>query len=358
MVLMFYVVYFFHQEYTNELSRSTQDAVLAIAETLKDKLRGIVQKGMESDKILPDFLIMAINKVQTALNMTDTSSLTTSNATVLNMFQPAADYMLSDTSGLTLNYASDDERLKALTSKAMDIISDLLLVPLLAQVAGEKEITLSLSDGSSLLARHILVEDANDDVAMNGVLIKPGNALNYVNYNESSVFQYILVYNFNPLNYGFSDVLPVTTRTLTFAFHKPDGENLAVSNLPENSTTAIYLFPTDVTPYEVSSNGLPNSTDYNPLDKMKYSSKLLSADTLYHVNISHPGKAEVAIHIQVRANFTQSANPDTTLNAKLYKNNEPYLDSDGQQYEIDLKRAHVDNPKNDHRNYTFFINHR
>lgn len=346
------VIFSFFQAHPVELSSDTIRLVNVEIESLAEEMESIVIKGDDQTDFEPDNLLNAVNKVQEALRLGTTYE---SDAATLRRFGNLDDYILDVSKNVNLLSLSTN----AMIIKTTEYSTQLMLVPLKAQLADEEPVQKTMGDGSVTVGMHVSVDNIAEQFEETGIkLLVPSSILSQVSYSKDSVFQLMLVSNTNPYDFGFSNTLPLNTKTLSTSFYDTSGESLSVSNLADSESVQMYFFHESVTPYVINASGLEYSDDYNPLvNNFDYTkSSVLEADTEFEAAIPLPSEIGLALHIQLRVNYT-SGQSSATLKAKLYKNGAAYSDTDGNLYArpLTITKAIIDDPQYDHKAYTFYI---
>lgn len=320
--------------------------------SLAEKMESMVIKGYDQTDFEPDNLLNALSKIHEALKYTSTYE---SDAATLAKFGNLDDYILDVSKSVNLQSLSTN----AMIIKTMEYRTQLMLVPLKAQLADEDPIEKTMSDGSVEVGMHVSVDNIEGEFNNSGIKVMiPSTILSNAGYTKESVFQLISVANANPYDFGYGNVLPLNTKTLSTSFYDTSGSSVPVANLPNGENLQMYMFHESVTPYTINSSGLVYSDDYNPLvNNFDYTkSSVLEANTEFEAAIPLPGVTGAAVNIQIRVNYT-SAQSSASLKAVLYKNGVAYADTDPNVYArpLSITKAVIDDPKYDHRAYTFYI---
>ena len=343
------------QAYPAELSSETLSIVNVEIESLAERMENIVIKGHDQSDFEPDNLLNAVNKVQEALRSTST---TQSDPVTLLRFGDLNDYILDVSKSVNVQSISTD----AMIIKTVEYSTQLMLVPLKTQLANEEPVVKQMSDGSVTIGMHVSLDNIKNQFDESGIkVIIPSTVLTHTSYSKDSVFQLISASISNPYDFGYSNVLPLNTKTLSTSFYDTSGSSLSVSNLPDGENIQMYMFQDSVTPYTINSSGLIYSDDYNPLvNNFDYTkSSVLEEDTEFEAAIPLPSVVGVAVNIQIRVNYTSSQS-SASLKATLYKNGQAYTDTDPNEFArpLTITKAIIDDQKYDHRAYTFYVSPR
>lgn len=334
------------------MSADTLRIVSVEIESLTTRMENIVIKGHDQTDFEPDNLLNAVSKIQEALRYT---SVYQSDAATLRKFGSLDDYILDVSKSLVLQTLSTN----AMIIKTVEYSTQLMLVPLKAQLADEDPVEKQMADGSKSIGMHISVDNIAGEFDQSGIrVIIPSTLISHTSYSKDSVFQLMSFSNSNPYDFGYGSELPLNTKTLSTSFYDTSGSSLSVSNLPAGENIQMYMFHESVTPYAINSTGLVNSDDYNPLvNNFDYTkSSVLEADTEFEAAIPILSVTGAAVNIQIRVNYTSSQS-SASLKATLYKNGRAYSSSDANIYArpLTITKALIDDPKYDHRAYTFYV---
>ncbi|XP_060598141.1 polycystin-1-like isoform X3 [Ruditapes philippinarum] len=339
-------------EHTEEVSLATLSSALSEIEAMTELLESTVSRGDDQRDYDSNTLIKANANMQQALKSLST---VTSDSATLAKFGSLSDYVLQVSSSVqTTSYSSDEAQTQALIIKSMKSSTQLLILPLLAQVADENPIQKVTTD-YEVMARHVSTDKITQNHNSNlGTSIQFPSDILTSRYTEPSVFQIVYISKIIQYNFGFSNLLPKNTLSLTTSFYKPSGDSVTVDNLSSGNEVIMYMFKNNVTSYPINDTAFHYSSGYDPLLHMNYSSRTLSPDASFAVNVNMPTEAGVGIHIQLRGNFTRAS---AKLFATLYKNDIKFseTDSNTNKRPKTIDKAMMDDLKHDHTAYTFFI---
>lgn len=340
------------QKYSEEISTNTLGIISSEIEVMADEMVSSVVKGDDQRYYDPSTLISTVALMQETLQAPST---VTSDADVCTKFGDFEDYVLAVSTAIDSDtYSSEELRKQAMIEKSMDYNVILMMIPLMAQLADENAIEIIMPD-SVVYAKHVSVDKITREYnALGTNVMISDNVLSQTTYSEESVFQLISVSIVNPYDFGSSGSMPLNTKTLSTSFHSIDGDYLAIDSLAEDDEVVMYMFASNVTQYAINNTGLVDSTDYDPFMNMNYTSKVLEGGKEYDVALTMPNETGVAVHFQMRVNFTST---DSILKATLYKNDIAYTTSSANMYShpLTLTKAMMDDEYLDHRNYTFYI---
>ena len=338
------------------MSLSTLSSALHEIEAMTTILESSVSKGADQRDYDSNTFIKANANIQQALKSLSTVK---SDPVTLARFGTLSDFVLQVSSRVqATSYSSDTEQTQDLIIKSMKSSVNLLMLPLLTQVANEEPLQTVTSE-YEVMAKHASTDKISQNHRSNlGTSIYiPGDILSS-RYNEPSVFQIVYISKIIQYNFGFSNLLPKNTLSLTTSFYKPSGDPVTVNNLAEGDEVIMYLFKSGVTVYPINETAFHlSSPGYNPQLLMNYTGKSLSANSDVEFGIDLPSEDGVSVQIQIRANITSS---NAKLLATLYKNDVPFTtaSSDASKRPKTINKAMMNDPVHDHRDYTIYISPR
>ena len=338
------------QQYPEEIIiPATLDSLSRLVTSLTDELSAHVEPGLDTSNLQPDSLLSASGNINDAYKF-DSSGISDDTATLfgdVNNYIPA----ISISSGTSVSYSSDEERMKRNVEDMIRISNRAMIIPLMAKLANEDEVTVSVGT-VDIRAQRVTTDNIWPNMNFKGVYIEiPQNVFTHIKYTKKEVFQTVNVAQNTPLPFSYVKDFGISTKVVTAAFTDPDGSEIVVTNLPSDSEIKMYLFDQGSTYYDIQGS-LIASPDYDPLQGVQIINEFdVEADKTFELtNIKKVSTLGATIHLQLRVNFQE---PGGKLEATLYKDGVAGTDSDGIGPKIITEDMMAD--KYDHRLYTFFV---
>lgn len=360
-------LFFIFQKFASEFQTSAcQNYVITQMSNIKAIMKSSVKQGFDDGDFMGSHLLATISNVMSAVNAgyysTGSTSITstTLDASQSKYIPPLSTITISNTQ----SSESDLAHRQSIVTSAFNLGEEIMSLLLMTQVEEEEPIKLVLEGIDVFGKRASSYSNIENNYQLEGVTFAiPSTVLNGIVGTNAEVFQIIMVIDQNPFTWGTLNDMQVNSMLASLSFTNTTGSSHAITGLTGNDRIKMFLFNSDITPYNITGQSLIASSGYDAKLNMEYSSTTVNSGESVKVELTtNQGYSTASLHIQMDFEFLSSTsapsgvNPTDEIDVYLGKN-EP-ADRANSIYEQRLQLTKTKTSSSDHRDYTIFVSSR